>query len=39
MMSPIDAIAEIDALGLDVATRQKWLHDNAARFLKLDSVG
>ena len=39
MMSPVDAIAEIDALGLDVATRQKWLHDNAARFLKLDSVG
>jgi predicted TIM-barrel fold metal-dependent hydrolase len=37
MMSPVDAIAEIDALGLDVATRQ-MLHDNAARSL-LDSVG
>ena len=37
MMSPVDAIAEVDGLGLDADIRQKWLHDNAARFLKLDS--
>jgi hypothetical protein len=30
------SIAEIDALPLKDASKRKWLHDNAARFLRLD---
>lgn len=35
MMAPAGAIAEIDALPLEAGVRQKWMHDNAAAFLKL----
>lgn len=35
-MMPVGAaVAELDALGLDDATRRLWLHDNAARLLGL----
>ncbi|WP_118135466.1 amidohydrolase family protein [Oceanicella sp. SM1341] len=38
-MMPADAaVAEIDALGLDDTVRRLWLHDNAARFLRLDGT-
>ncbi len=36
MMAPETAIAEVEALPLDVDIQRKWLHDNAARFLRLD---
>lgn len=35
MISPAAAIDEIDALPIDAAVRQKWLCENAARFLGL----
>jgi hypothetical protein len=35
MLSPKAAIAEIDALPLESAVRQAWVHDNALRFLGL----
>jgi hypothetical protein len=35
-MMPVDrCLDEIDALPLKDGVRQKWLHDNAARFLRL----
>ncbi len=35
-MLPIErSLAEIDALPLKVGVKRKWLHDNAARFLRL----
>ncbi|MBE2274928.1 MAG: amidohydrolase [Rhodobacteraceae bacterium] len=35
-MMPVEAaVAEVDGLGLAAEVRQKWLHDNAARFLGL----
>jgi predicted TIM-barrel fold metal-dependent hydrolase len=36
MMDVGSALAEIAALPLKPETRQAWLHDNAARFLRLD---
>jgi hypothetical protein len=39
-MMPVEtALADLDGLGLDAATRQLWLHANAARFLGLDAGG
>jgi predicted TIM-barrel fold metal-dependent hydrolase len=35
MMPVATALEEVDALGLDDATRRLWLHDNAARLLGL----
>ena len=36
-MQPIgQAIADIEALPLKDATKRKWMHDNAARFLRLE---
>jgi predicted TIM-barrel fold metal-dependent hydrolase len=36
MMAADAALAEIDSLGLGEEVRRLWLHDNAARFLRLD---
>jgi hypothetical protein len=38
-MQPVErAIADIEALPLKPEVRRKWLHDNAARFLRLDGA-
>lgn len=37
MMPPDVALAELDALGLSDDIRQKWVHDNAAAFLRLET--
>lgn len=35
-MMPVErSLAEIEALPIDAATRQRWVHDNAAEFLRL----
>ncbi|MGD9942840.1 MAG: amidohydrolase family protein [Burkholderiaceae bacterium] len=36
LMSVEQALADVEALPLSEPIRQKWLHDNAARFLRLD---
>jgi uncharacterized protein len=36
MMSPEAAISEVKALPMNDEIKERWLHDNAARFLRLD---